>query len=535
MKKNNFLILLGLFSVLIFTVGAQSFSGGTGVQNDPYLIGSTADLMSLDSAYSSENPATPELVYFKMIADVDLAGETWVPFNASSDYNKHVHFDGDGHVIKNMTVTGKYAGMFGVLCGTVKNLGIIDATVTGSSYHGVIAGYLGIQSPASAAYTGLIENCYTTGTLETTEVRGGGIVGYIGGKYEDAINTIRNCYSTVNISSTTTTIGGIAGAAMNAFVIENSYSTGKLITTGRGYVAGILAQQRNGDAASQLKGCVVRNDSLIADKADATKTGRVSGSLYGNTVVTDNLASDNIFIQLTNEPTYLTEFNETEIIGDRYDGVTTADAALGQQATYAGIGWDFTSTWSPIFHNVYPIHQWLAARADYKQISGFTSSADASLSDLKFKGTTINDFSTDTYSYDVKLAIGSAVPTVEDMLASKTHANATYELTRSSADFPTTITVAVTAEDEVTTQNYVINFTEDIASGIQDTRLNYSIASNNGILIISEVLNKNIGVYSYTGQLIYSTNAAVNTVQIPLNKGVYLVRVNNSTSKVIVK
>jgi len=120
-------------------------------------------------------------------------------------------------------------------------------------------------------------------------------------------------------------------------------------------------------------------------------------------------------------------------------------------------------------------------------------------------------------------------------MVSKSHNNATYEITRSSAVFPTTITVAVTAEDEITAQNYVINITEDVASGIQDARLGYSIVSNNGNLIISEVLNKNIGVYLYIGQLIYSTNAAENTVQLPLNKGVYLVRVNNSTSKVIVK
>lgn len=534
MKKTNFFILLNLFSVLIFTVSAQNFSGGTGIQTDPYLIGSKADLMNLNAAYSA-SPSSPELVYFKMIADVDLAGETWVPFNAPSPYNKHVNFDGNGHVIKNLTSTGQYAGLFGVLCGVVKNLGVIDATISGSSYHGVIAGYMGLQSPTSAAYTALIENCFTTGVINTTGIRAGGLVGYIGGKSGTTINTIRNSYSTVNINSTTTTLGGIAGSTMNAFKIENSYAAGKLRTTGAGYVAGILAQQRNADATSEIKGCVVRIDSLIAHNASAIKSGRVSGSLYGSTGVVNNLGSETTIIQLTSAPTYLTSFNETSIIDDRYDGVTTAESALSQISTYESIGWNFSSIWSPTFHNVYPILQWLAARPDYKQISGFTSSADASLIDLKFKGSTINDFSPETYSYDVILPIGSSVPTVEDMLASKTHANATFEITSSSAVFPTTITVAVTAEDEVTTQNYVINFTEDVTSSLKDARLDFSIVSHNGNLIISEVLNKNIGVYAYTGQLIYSTNAASNTVQIPLNKGVYLVKIDNSTSKIIVK
>lgn len=533
MKKINLLFLLTFF--LLCTTKAQSFAGGAGTQSDPYLIGSKQNLLSLNSAYSSSNPSSPELVYFKMIADVDLTGETWVPFNAASSYNKHVHFDGNGHVIKNLTATGTYAGLFGVLCGVVKNLGVINATITGSSYHGVIAGYLGLQSPTSAAYTGIIENCYTTGTITTTGIRAGGIAGYIGGKSGTAINTIRNCYSTVNIASTTTTLGGIAGAAMNAFIIENSFATGKLKTTGGGYVAGILAQHRNIDTASELKGCVVRNDSLIANNATAVKLGRISGEILEGTAVANCLGSVNTIVKLTSAPTYLTNFNETGIVGSRYDGVTTSETALSQQATYTGIGWDFTATWSPKFHNVYPIHQWLAARADYKQISGFASSSVASLADLQFKNNTINEFSSGEYTYEVVLPSGSDVPTEEDIVVAKMHANATVAISRSTATLPTTITVTITAEDEITTQNYVINFTEDVTSGLQDARLQYNISSNDGNLIISDVLNKQVGVYSLAGQLIYSTNSSSNRIALPLSKGVYLVRIGDSMLKTIVK
>lgn len=533
MKKINLLFLLTFF--LLCTTKAQSFAGGAGTQSEPYLIGSKQDLLSLNSAYSSANPSSPELVYFKMIADVDLTGETWAPFNATSSYNKHVHFDGNGHVIKNLTATGTYAGLFGVLCGVVKNLGVINATISGSSYHGVIAGYLGLQSPTSPAYTGIIENCYTSGTIITTGIRAGGIAGYIGGKSGSTVNIIRNCYSTVNIASTTTTLGGIAGAAMNAFIIENCYSTGKLRTTGGGYVAGILAQQRNIDTASELKGCVVRNDSLIADNATAIKLGRISGEILAGTVVGNSLGSAKTIVKLTSAPTYLTDFNESGIVGSRYDGVTTSETALSQQATYASIGWSFTSTWSPKFHNVYPIHQWLAARADYKQISGFASSSDASLVELQFKGSAINNFSAETSNYDIVLPLGATAPAVEDFVAATTHANAVVNVTRNTATFPVTVTVAVTAEDEITTKNYIINFTEDISSKLQNTRIQNNIVSNDGSLIISDVQNKSIGVYSLAGQLIFSTNATSDRVTVPLSKGVYLVRIDDSMSKVIIK
>jgi hypothetical protein len=476
-----------------------------------------------------------------MTADVDMAGQTWTPFNIGAGYNQQLRFDGNGHVIKNLSITSavNYTGFVGVLCGQIKNLGIINAdiAISAGSSHGIIAAYCGLANPNSIGQIGIIENCYTTGKIISTgasSVRIGGITGYMGGEYGTNLPTVKNCYSTATVKGASTTVASIVGCGYTGKkgLIENCYSAGTITNVG-GYIGGMIGYQKTG--YTTIQGCVSRNDSIICTAAtENILTRRIGGSM-GASTITNNLASEATIVQTSAIPTYLTSFYENSIVSNGYDGVTTAESLLNQQSTYESIGWDFNSIWSPTFHNVYPIFQWLAARPDYKQISGFTSSADASLSDLKFKGTTINDFSTDTYSYDVKLAIGSAVPTVEDILASKTHANATFEVTRSSAVFPTTITVAVTAEDEGTTQNYVINFTEDTTTDIQDTSIDFSIASDNGNLIISEVLNKNIGVYSYTGQLIYSTNATVNTVQIPLNNGVYLVRVNNSTSKVIVK
>ncbi|MDD4489573.1 MAG: T9SS type A sorting domain-containing protein [Paludibacter sp.] len=536
MKKINLFIFLvaQLFATSMFAQLTTQVANAGDSEINPFIIASADDLLAMNSVYSSAAPSTAELRYFKMTADVDMAGKTWVSFNAASPFNKHVNFDGDGHVIKNLTATGQYAGLFGVLCGVVKNLGVINATLSGSNNQGVIAGYLGSSSPASAAYTGLIENCYTTGTITATAIRVGGIVGYIGGKSGTTISTIRNCYSTVNINSTSTTLGGIAGASVNAFIIENCYSAGKLKTTGGGYVAGILAQQRGtDDATSELKGCVVRGDSLIA--SSATAVGRISGKILSLTPVSNSLGSEATVVQLTNEPTYLTVFNETEIVDQRYDGVTTSETNLSLQSTYETIGWDFTSNWSTVFHNVYPIHQWLAAREDYKEISGYTSSTDASLSDLKFNGSTINGFSPETYSYQINLPYGSSVPTVEDILATTSHANAGIELTRSTSTFPTTITVSVTAEDEATNVDYIITFNEGPVSGLENTQEQHQIISENGRLIITNAINKNITIYSITGQLIYYTNAINNKVLVPVNKGIYVVKVENQINKVTVK
>ena len=80
--------------------------------------------------------------------DIDLAGESWKPLGEN---NYHVFtgtFDGNGHVISNLTVTAdssNYVGLFGYLgsSGTdarVANLRIANATVSGRSYVGTLAG-----------------------------------------------------------------------------------------------------------------------------------------------------------------------------------------------------------------------------------------------------------------------------------------------------------------------------------------------------------------------------------------------------------
>jgi len=133
------------------------------------------------------------------------------------------------------------------------------------------------------------------------------------------------------------------------------------------------------------------------------------------------------------------------------------------------------------------------------------------------------------------LPYGSTTPSTDDITFTKTHANATVEVTRNTSSLPTSITVTVTAEDETVTQNYILNFTENQVSGLQQTQSKYKIISNNGNLIISDVLNSYIQIYSATGQLIYFNKNASNEVSVPIDKGVYLVKTKKYTTKYLVK
>ena len=103
----------------------------------------------------------------------------------------------------------------------------------------------------------------------------------------------------------------------------------------------------------------------------------------------------------------------------------------------------------------------------------FAPSNDASLSDLIVSGSTVTDFASTTYTYDVELLSGSTeVPAVD---ATATDVNATFEVT-DATELPGFTTVVVTAEDGETEQTYTINFS--VATGIADNFSQANLVKN---------------------------------------------------------
>ena len=202
------------------------FSGGAGTQADPYLISTPAELDAIRNNRSA---------YYKLTNHIDMSEwGNWTPIADAAKYIDFTgSFDGDGYVIRNLTInsTIQGTGLFSVLSGSssiIKNLGIenINYTVTGNSMIGGIVGYLKNTG-------GKIENCYTTGAITTNNYYSGGIVGYAYGIY------IRNCWSSVSISSSSYAVGGIAGTAYGPVTIDKCHYCGNLLT-GRSKVKGLV-------------------------------------------------------------------------------------------------------------------------------------------------------------------------------------------------------------------------------------------------------------------------------------------------------
>ena len=311
MKKKVLSLLLTLCLVMTFmpmaafAAEAPLFGGGTGTQQDPWLITSQADLIALAEFLNSGNAATFDTenagvgncygYYFKQTADIDLTGVTWEPIGYSGDYYFAGNYDGDGHTISNATSTGKNdaqgfatAGIFGwVAFGSVENLHVKNANfvATGQNNYSYVGGIAGVCYESSIkncsvvdssleskrnennncagsivgySYNGTFEKCAAENNRVTSMAYAGGFVGEQADKKNVGKSTFTNCY-TANCTVTAITdktnglsfAGGFVGeVTRNALTVENCYVYGATLSTAGSLAPTVL--QKTGVFAGDL-------------------------------------------------------------------------------------------------------------------------------------------------------------------------------------------------------------------------------------------------------------------------------------------
>ena len=248
---NNGTITGGVFNNTVS--GSGTIKGGTfntpmtgsGTETDPYQI-STADQLKLfrDIVNGAGGQTQNRGAYAVLTADIDLNNEPWTPIGPDRDSAYTGTFDGQGHTVKNLSVTVNVqpgrAGLFGcVKDGTIRKLtvaGSVSCTAN-QGWCGGIAGY---------AMDETIENCASLCTVSCTgiDARVGGIVGLV--DYNSRTLIIRDCYNIGKITGRSDNgsgdAGGICGFYMNG-KISNCYNVGEI--TGSGYVSKIAVSAYN--------------------------------------------------------------------------------------------------------------------------------------------------------------------------------------------------------------------------------------------------------------------------------------------------
>lgn len=219
---------------------------GKGSESDPYLIKTLEDFKNIRTIIAANS-----FVFFKLAADIDMSSvKDWTPVNLVNEpYG--IMFDGDGHKISGFTCTSqKWASLFGVLHGTVKNVTFVNPEVktTTASPCGVVAAWVGNDD---GSLQGRIENVHV-----------------INGKVSN---------------SNSTSIGGMTGKSGNGTFVNCSYDgvVERTGTSASGYVpaGGLLGEALDGVS---LTGC--KTSGLLT-----TASGRACGGVLGKCSVQMNI------------------------------------------------------------------------------------------------------------------------------------------------------------------------------------------------------------------------------------------------------
>lgn len=146
--------------------------------NGVYQIGTPSELLWLAECVNGGSGNQDAV----LTDDIDMTGVKWTPIGTKDKAFEWGEFDGQGYVIKNLTVSDsslEYAGLFGYVTdhATIKNLGVVGE-FNGGEYVGGIAGY---------SENSEITNCFFIGTVSGTNTNGIANEDTSGG-------TVKNCY-----------------------------------------------------------------------------------------------------------------------------------------------------------------------------------------------------------------------------------------------------------------------------------------------------------------------------------------------------
>lgn len=289
MKKVNstkiFALVLSLFLALsVFSpVSAMGrgviFSGGTGTENDPFIIGDIVDLRDLSNysnggenlyGYTQEYMNT---AYYRMVADIDISIiKNWEPIGNYATYENRFQgkFDGENHRIEGLSINNPnrdYQGLFGYVEGATIQSVILDNTdkgtgVVGGAYVGTIAGY--------ASYNSIIDNCSSM-----VDVRGTNSVGGLLGRAHEV--DIMWCQTYGNVTGITA-VGGLVGSVSSGRneIMEICWVYGNI--TAEDSAGGLIGSYwADKYGALEIRYTYVHTESILRSSGTGTNFGSLVG------------------------------------------------------------------------------------------------------------------------------------------------------------------------------------------------------------------------------------------------------------------
>lgn len=226
-----------------------------------------ADGIAADLANGTRNYTNKEIV---LTNNIDLKNINWTPINAWNGVLNGTVIDGNGHTIKNMTVTGdgiKEGGFIGKNASsvTIKNLVFDNAYVktinASQTYAGVLMG--------KNYSRGIFENIVVKNSKVENNWQSGGIVGFAEGYSGGTTQTFNNCR------------------------VEDTFVGGSSSTAGTLFGLGTVAVEVNNCTATNVN---LYTDGLTWESTQKQDNNFWVGHLYGRTLTVTNSTETNVIV-----------------------------------------------------------------------------------------------------------------------------------------------------------------------------------------------------------------------------------------------
>ena len=275
------------------------FKEGNGTKNNPFIIETEGQLDSVRYSFTNAKYSN-----YKQIENLDMSKYPR-EFKPIGTENKKFpgSYDGNGHIIDNLVINGgteKFQGLFGHVESndTIQNLGLENVFITGAESVGALAGKL----------SAVVQNVYTTGTINATGKNVGGLLGELDKKTSAGVFS---CYSSCLVKGAEN-VGGLIGntgsRVMDCYatgpVFGDSYSGGLLgVVDGtsvlRCYSAGLVTGVNPGTENYAIGGFIGRISQTTVDGCyfdkitSGTNNGVGFGTASGLVALTTSNLTDN--------------------------------------------------------------------------------------------------------------------------------------------------------------------------------------------------------------------------------------------------
>ena len=316
--------------------------------------------------------------HFIQTADIDLGVDGWADdegWEPLGDWTNKFSgsFDGNSYEISNLTInrsTTDYQGLFGYAeSAEIRNIALVNASVQGDRYTGLLAGY---------AQSISLENVHVAGEVIGSRDYTGGLVGYLSG------GNVHYCSFNGSVSGLGGYTGGLVGYAPGSPKIYHSFSMGSVEGTDKvGGLIGLL-QDNSAVLSDCFSQALVSGSKETGGLVGYLSSGRIVRSFSTGLVSAPDGASDIgglLGKKVGGSVNFCYWDAETSGQASSAAGTGKSTAELQQRINYKN--WNFYTLWQINEGSSYPVFQDLSVYAVQQAVT---------LADLEGEGTEDNPY-----------------------------------------------------------------------------------------------------------------------------------------------